>query len=362
MATCYKDLTLYLFIIIVLIIIINGDFKRLVIRKYNPIFFIIAPLLFFILTTLLLHDPETLPFFSWKIKNFFIILLPTVVLSFTCVKNDKDWQCLGTGIIALSLYTSFYIFINSIYTNWGYISYLMSSTIASLGGILSFSRLISKNHKQRILNLAFFIVSTVGVLVSYGRGQQIVYIVVLFILYIKNILSTASGIRAKLFLFFLPLILGLFCYSGYYYKMQQGENIFIRYSGQHFTQGMNARLSMINQAVEFFETRPIIPSGIGSFTAEAEKGIYKYPHNIPLELMAEIGIWGGLWYVFILCCAVAGYLRCRRSLNAGYHFYIYLYLLFISFKQGTVFTDKAFWVWTALGIGLLGAKLSPIRA
>lgn len=349
-ARWYLDLTFWLFILIFIVQLSKVNLKRISIRLHNPVFLIIMPIAFVILLSVLFDNLG--PNAYLKIRNFIVLVIPTVTLCFWVIKREVDWRYFGNGVLALGLYTSFYIYFNSIYEVWGSISYLFSGTLTSLGGLISIHRVFTEVRRKWFYFLTFCICS-LGVSISYARGQQIIYALVILIVFI-GYFSFKSTMQKKI-----TVILCLFCLlciisGGYIYKLNRGEDIFSRFKSQHFAGALETRGVLLKEGWELFKQNPIIPAGVGRYSLETGTHSYRYPHNIPLEFAAEFGIWGLFFYCSLFLCVFCGYWRFRHTSVIREHSVLYLFVLLASLKQGSVYENKVFWVWAALGLGLLG--------
>jgi len=348
-ARWYLDLTFWLLIFIFIVQLSKANWKRIHIRSYNPVFLIILPIAFMILASILFGD--LVPNAYIKIRDFIVILIPTVIVSFWVVKSEADWRYLGNGVLALGLYTSFYIYFNSIYETWGSISYLFSGTLTSLGGLISIQRLFAEVRRKWFYILTFCICS-IGVTISYARGQQIIYVLVVLIVFAGHFFFRSKMPKKVI------MILCLFCLLGtisvtYMYKLNRGQDVFSRFKSQDFGETWEIRGALLKEAWELFKQNPIIFAGIGRYSLEGEGYSYFYPHNIPLEFAAEFGIWGLLFYCYLFSCVFCGYWRFRHTRVIREHSVLYLFILLTSLKQDYIYNSKAFWVWAALGMGLL---------
>ena len=350
-ARWYLDLTFWLFTFIFIIQLSKANWKRIYIRSYNPFFLIILPIAFMILVSTLFGDLASGAYM--KIRNFIVILLPTLIVSFWVVKSEADWRHLGNGVLVLGLYTFFSIYFNSIYEMWGSISYLFSGTLTSLGGLISIQRVFTEVRRKWFYFFAFCICSF-GVSISYARGQQIIYALVILIVFIGYLFSLRSKMQKKITIILCLFFLLGTVYGAYVYKFNRGENIFFRFESKFFVEASKTRCFLLQEAWELFKQNPIIPAGVGIYSLETEGHSYRYPHNIPLEFAAEFGVWGFLFYCFLFLCVFCGYWRFRHTKVIREHSALYFFLLLVSLKQGSIYGNKAFWVWAALGLGLLG--------
>jgi O-antigen ligase len=347
----YLDLTFWLLSFILIVRISKCNYKKIPIRVYNPVIFVILPIAFMILVSILFGDLTSNAYV--KIRKFSIILIPTVIVSFWVVKSEADWRYIGNGILALGLYASFYIYFNSIYANRGSISYIFSGTLTALGGLVSAHRFLTELRIKWFYFFAFCICS-LGVFVSYARGQQIIYVLVLILIFADYLFSLRIKMLNKVVVILCLLVLSGLIFAGYSIKVGWGENVLWRFKPQYLGEAANLRIVLLEEAFELFKKNPIIPAGIGKYVVEDGTYTFTYPHNMPLEFAAELGLMGLIFYCSIIIGTLFGYSRFRQKKNVKEHLILYFFIFLCSLKQGCIYQDKAFWVWTALGISLLG--------
>jgi O-antigen ligase len=296
-----------------------------------------------------------------KIRDFIIIFIPTVIISFWVIKNETDWRYLGNGVLALGLYASFYTLYSSTYLTSENASYLFSGTLTALGGLVSVNRFLNEKRRKGFYFFAFCICD-LGVLLCYARGQQIIYIIVLLIVLVRFIFSDGVKIQKKIILISSFFALSALVFIGYIYKLNRGEDVLWRFNSQHFMDAAELRIVLAEEAWRLFEKNPILPSAIGRYLVEKENVIFRCPHSIPLEFAAELGLFGLIYYCIIILCVFYGYLRFRQQKIIREHLNLFLFIFLCSLKQGCIYQDKAFWVWSALGLGLLGWRRTTREA
>ncbi|MGD0821263.1 MAG: O-antigen ligase family protein [Desulfomonilia bacterium] len=288
-----------------------------------------------------------------KMKGFIVILIPTVLVSFWVIKNEADLKYLGNGIIALGLFTSAYILSNSIYKSWGNVQYLSCGTMTSLGGLVSIHRFLVEIKKRWFYFLSCCICS-IGVIVSYARGQQLIYSLILCSMLTYYFCFIREKIKKKVIVIFCLIILSILILIVYNTKLSLDENFLYRFGENYFEEGLDLRFILFENALTLFRQNPFIPAGIGQYSVEFQGEIIRYPHNIPLEFAAEFGFIGLLYYCLLIMGVFYGYLRFRKNKIIREHLIIYVFLFLISLKQGYIYEDKDFWTWSALGLGFLG--------
>ena len=347
----YLDLTFWLLIFLVIVKITTCDYRKFSIRAFNPFIIVILPIAFMILISITLRDLNLNSYV--KISNFIIILFPTLIIAFWVVKSDADWRYLGNGILALGTYTSIYIYLNSITASWGDISYLFSGTLAALGGIVSAHRFLNEFSKKVFYFLTFSVCS-IGVLVSYARGQQLFYLFMLFFIFCHYLFITHDKIIKKAIIVLSLLSFFGLIFVGYSIKYFQGEDVLWRFKSQYLIEAADGRITLFEEAWKLFGKNPIVPAGIGGYFVEIGINKYTYPHNMPLEFAAELGLLGVIYYFFVVIGALYGYSRFMHLPFIRENLYLFLFICLCSLKQGSIYQAKDFWVWASLGMGLLG--------
>jgi O-antigen ligase len=255
----------------------------------------------------------------------------------------------------LGLYTSLYIYFNSLFAAWGDKSYLFSGTLTALGGIVSAHRFFNEFSKKTFYFVTFSICS-LGVLVSYARGQQLFYLIILLFVLLNYLFFASDKIIKKAAVILSLIALLGFMLVGYRVKATQGEDVLFRFKSQYLLEAADVRITLFEEAWKLFEKNPIIPAGIGRYFIEIDTYSYTYPHNIPLEFAAEFGLFGVIYCLFIIIGALYGYSRFMHQTFIRENLYLFLFICLCSLKQGSIYQAKDFWVWASLGMGLLGWK------
>jgi O-antigen ligase len=358
-AKWYLDLTSWLLVFILLIKIVHIDFNKLSIRIYNPIFFLILPMALLIFASILFVEGSSEG--NIKIQKVVLILLPTIITCFWAIQSETDWYYLGNGVLALGLYTSIYISINSIASSWGSVSYLLSGSSTALGGLIAADRFCTKSSRKIFYSISFLICS-LGVLTSYARGQQLFYIVVLIMIIIYHILLTNDKLINKAIIIISILTFCGLGYLGYIYKTSKEEDIFRRFKSEHLVEASKLRIHLFSEAWELFKQYPLVPAGVGGYVVEIDKHRFTYPHNIILELAAELGIFAVIYISLFIGATFMGYARFRHLSFIRENQFLFAFLLLCSLKQGSIYTSKAFWVWAIIGFSLLGWRNNSHRS
>jgi O-antigen ligase len=126
-----------------------------------------------------------------------------------------------------------------------------------------------------------------------------------------------------------------------------------RYQGDD-TSSMNGRLEGRDVAFDMWLQKPILGWGIGEF--RVKDSYLEYPHNMLLEILAEMGIIGG--FLFIVVCTVAvrdciGIAKDRTCewTDAAIALLFLTQLALLLTVQGYLADDRAFFAYMGLVIG-----------
>jgi O-antigen ligase len=130
-----------------------------------------------------------------------------------------------------------------------------------------------------------------------------------------------------------------------------------RYESEE-TLSMDERQQGRQLAYDMWLRKPILGWGIGEF--RVWDSYLEYPHNMLLEILAEMGIAGGFLFVFVCavgvrdCVAIAGDRMCAwTDVAIALFFLTQLALLFT--VEGYLADDRAFFAYMGLVIGSRGA-------
>jgi O-antigen ligase len=118
----------------------------------------------------------------------------------------------------------------------------------------------------------------------------------------------------------------------------------------------NGRSALWAQAFTAFAQHPFIGIGTGGFGAL--NAAEPYPHNILLEMAAELGIVGALLFIGIVVSAAAAMARAwraatgRDSLDAVVIITLFIAAIVNGLFSGAVSDNKEIWLWAGLGLGM----------
>lgn len=204
---------------------------------------------------------------------------------------------------------------------------------------------ISFKNSHKIFHTAVFVVSFV-VAMSSGSRKSLIMVVfgILFLIYIKygirKLYKTVLTIAIIGVLFMSIIKLPLF--STVYTRMQQAV---FSVEGQAGGDGSTKRrIELIQVAYRIFKDKMFLGCGINNFRIES--GFWTYAHNNFLEILADIGLIGGILYYSMYLKSFLS-LRKGKSNAAGFLMALFLVRLFCEFAMVTYY-DKMQWIMMAI--------------
>lgn len=118
----------------------------------------------------------------------------------------------------------------------------------------------------------------------------------------------------------------------------------------------NGRSELWSQAFAAFSAHPLLGIGTGGFGALHPTE--PYPHNILLEMAAELGVVGALILLGVLLSAAVALARAwrassgRDSLDAAVIIALFVAAIVNALFSGAISDNKEIWLWAGLGLGM----------
>jgi len=343
----FLDLTVFFEVITILVILYNLLKGRLIFGL--PPKEILIPYIFIIILGIQSLSYTLAPIYGTdKILRFLFITSPSLFFPIIFLRNKESYIRFSSIFIILGLIMSLDImskglipgelgFHTALNTN-----YLGVGRISGFALLLTLSLLfIIKHNLYKICLLPVIFLFIFNLFISGGRGplvSLILSVIFIFIYMAFNLIKDRKGkfilnkknfkiISYMILMFFLSwLIIGHFSdyFRTIYYRLLLLENL----SGD----SVEARLSLYNTAINSMRNFPgnIIGLGIGGFSVfysgyDAARG--EYPHNIFLEIGAELGILGLLAFIFIICKIIMIAFNNIKNIKLEWGFYTNIGLL-----------------------------------
>lgn len=323
-----------------------------------------------------------------KIGGFIISVIPNITGLYYVIKNISKSELSYYFIISCSTLFIFLIvtifffspFDQSIIYEFsiGRWSHVFVGRNVSLLTLIVFWFFISSNDYKKIIFYAFIFL--VGFTITYLTGLRAAIISLLLFSFISFIYAAINKYLTKThYLTLISILILTFVLTSTLYSISSStinststlkrlENLFdideLKFGGDP---AIHTRIASYNIAWKMFTESPVIGKGLGSFNGYDNLDwttIQKYPHNIVLEILSELGIIGFL--LFLLLC----YLLIRKMLvsnfsllNSQYskltsHFLLitFFFSLFLAMFSKDLSTQNLLWLFLVVFSGDLNNK------
>ena len=284
-----------------------------------------------------------------KIFNFFIAFSFIVILSSFKKLNFFNYFIIATliSLFIESVLINFRVF-DSVIVNGNLL--VRSNAFAGFGAnvnISSFSILIKTvvpiflifNHKNyfiKALSLFFIFSSFLSILLLMSRAAVLALVLVFISIMIQVIISKRKVYYLKYGLIIITLIMSIFSYNVINEKNTYNTltERFSNVTNPIADESVNERLNFYTTAIKSIGDNPLLGVGVGNWkikSIDLSRDIivsYRVPffaHNDFLQFLAEIGILGGLCFMFyIFYPIIISLLRSLKSRSFNIDFLIFL--------------------------------------
>jgi len=280
--------------------------------------------------------------FQFGIKKIIHLLIQTLtVLSFLFLLSNnsfsqKQIKLIFYSIISITSLMAVFILIFSPYSFENFnIKRNFFLTHVYTGRLLSFVLLIlliTKIKSLKKINVFLIIIYSLALTLTAYRTAIIAILISTILFYVFNFIQKREKPGIKVLIFTLSMLAGLFI----------SENLNERLPQNNFTDfssdlSIISRLNAIEEGLKIWKANPVLGGGFGSFLTTDENNplrkTLKYPHNIFIETLAELGLLGFLLLLLML----------YKSLNSAYRegafyfsFFIYLLIFSLTSKDLTI--------------------------
>ena len=166
-------------------------------------------------------------------------------------------------------------------------------------GIGFLASLFALREKQSLANFIRSALLFLLTILSVSRGPILMLLVCFATFFLLTSKTTATGKR--LLTFFLIVLIGFSLVS----FINIDFSAFNRLGNND--QNVTSRMVMYREALTIFKKHPL-GIGFGGFAAETST-IHEYPHNLFLEILAELGIIGALVFLYFVVASVYSYVK-----------------------------------------------------
>lgn len=261
-----------------------------------------------------------------KVSDFVTVTAFACFSPFFLFRDEHNIKCFLRTFIMMGLLLVAFLFISAPYsysyefqTQFGS-NYLLIQHISGIAGLIILYYYLSRTDSIRhILCLVFIFTLTTGAMLYVGgKGPVLTFFITTVFMAMTSIkLRHPLRVTFNRSLVAFPfLVIGIGLFALTFFMLTQDFSALIWrigfvLSGEHYSQ--IERLENIKVALDLLTQSPFFGVGLGGFSVfsfEIE-GIerFKYPHNILLEILSELGLTGFISFSLILFFAFRHLLR-----------------------------------------------------
>lgn len=269
-----------------------------------------------------------------KITNIVVSVIPNIIATYFLIsflRNRIIKNYLSLIIITGIILTLIAIFIfnpfdrSTIYQfssgRWSHV--FVGRTISFLT-LIAFLYLINTKENNKILLYAFAFIAGLYVTYLTGLRSAAIGLVICSLIIAFWYLFKRKLVQLHLYIFFviiflIPLLVLItpekFSTSSRFENMVKIEKLEFGGDGP-----ILSRIDSYNLSWQMFKDKPVIGWGLGSFNGYNKiewTSIQKYPHNLILEILAELGVTGFIFFSAIFYYIMRGILNSKILYNGG---------------------------------------------
>ncbi len=218
--------------------------------------------------------------------------------------------------------------------------------------IATYTILTASSAKVRLWAIAVFPVLVIAMIAAGSRGPVLAF---LFALIVLIALTAAAGrARRRLTQVATGLLVATVIVPTVVPSSAVGRALSAILGGANGL-STNGRAELWSQAITLFGQHPLLGIGTGGFSALNTE---LYPHNILLEVAAELGFVGLMVLLGFLVTALTRLIALWRTapddqkLNAAVLIALFLAALINAFFSGAIKDNQEIWLWAGVGIGM----------
>ena len=257
------------------------------------------------------------------------ILIGMVLLNYFLKKNRLSFMYITNVVIGILFIETVYILIPlfiSLYVNGFETEVVLNpglfngltgnKNIAAASVMIKLPFVLYKlkhlNTKNSFMAVVLIVLSILSVLFIAARASYISLLLTTTVFIIGGLLYINGSYKNKIVFYFVPVVLAYiigFTLGNKFIKSGSASSLTNKVESISFTrEGSSGRTLLWSDAISFIKDHPVIGGGIGSWKIEsapywnihgAQYLVPYHAHNDFLEITAELGIFGGLLYVFI---------------------------------------------------------------
>lgn len=340
--------------------------KKLIYRRNIFFYWLLIGLYFFLLLLSVFNSDHIKEAFIYYLDvSFLLVLLLPLMIIINDFHVDEYFVFLSKVLIIAGIIFTIPVVLSVLGGgNRGYFSLGGPNvTTRFIFFALCSSVFLQKNTNKGIYNLttALFLA---GIVFIGSRGGLVGAILTLTTLFLIHLFFNKKKLSLKIKfsfnkMFFLGSAIGIFILMYEDIRrvfMGRFINVTFKANGEIYTSG---RDYLYEYSIQMIRERPILGHGINSFYYRTGE---LYPHNIALEMMNNLGVFGLLFLLLFLIYSMYLIFKFRKT-----NLYIFsglpLYIIIVQMFSGSIYDFRFYFFW---GISLLffqnaALKLEPIQ-
>jgi len=318
-----------------------------------------------------------------KIVGFILSSISIMFISYFFINEEKQRIRLYKFIYIIGLLNGIFTFI-LVFQKYG-MAYgltgfgMIATDELSLGGAnfaisIGFGRrigltiicglcLLLTQQRGKFKNMVAMTLPFLGILLllSGARGPIISFIMVILLLLI--IIKKKRNKRSVLIMGSTCLIL-LLLLLPFFGDSETRDKIFNRFMHMGSDKNVLGRFALYRSAIELFSRHSLIGVGVGGYSQIVSLDVRLYPHNIFLEIMAELGIVGISIFILILFSNIRLYkhlLKVIPTRSSGNTFVYFSFLILIFGILNAMVSADLTWneyIWLGSSLLIIEEKVS----
>lgn len=316
-------------------------------KNKSSVLVLVLVFIFLVLCMLSLSYSNNVNYGLDKLKGLLINVLTSIIAFYFILKNFNE----QTLKIFIFLFISLGICLTVILLTQSNISYdgrteILLWSHSGTGRFLGFSFIVSIYYfymKRNNISFIFTIIIIFGVILS-GSRAVIIFLLPFYLISIFNFIKNNTKILYRQFLpIILLVIISFILYI--HYNLPRLETRFINIATLNFAvdDSLNFRLEGLYKAIYMIKENPIFGWGIGgydiNFSEYKSSGFMRYPHNIIIEVLVELGILGSLYFIATMVTVFINLFNINK-----YLFLFFIFAFLTALFSGDIQYQKALFI------------------
>lgn len=309
-------ISLYLYYLMLLLSVFYSADKFIAINSYIYLLFIVFLIVGVIVVIPFFDKQEYFMFISGVLIVFGIIYSIPIIFQVLLGANRGDFNLSGPNVATRIL---FFALCSSIYR-----------------------QIVTKNSRYLLISLLFLtsivFVGSRGGIVGATSTLFLVWIIRSLFVNRKLIKQFRFSFRGVLYVGLTTALFIMFYDSLYRVFTNRFINTIFRSDGI-YTSGRDI---LYEESISMIKEKPILGHGINGFSIRTGE---VYPHNIILEMMNDIGIFGALFFIVFLFYSIYLIVSYRKT-NEYIFACLPLYMIVVQMFSGSLYDFRYYFLWT----------------